>query len=190
MDDNVLRYCNIIFVVDASESMQGAKIGTVNSAIEELVPELKDISESNADVSLGINALIISDSVRWLFKGICCAEDFRWHDIHAGGARNIALALNELNRQMSHEGFCEENRKYFKPIVIFMTDGSSDDDYREPLELLKKNYFFNKAVKIGVAIGSDADREFLTEFTDCTDQVITVYTPESLKRWIRFEELE
>lgn len=34
MEDNALRYCNIIFVVDASESMKGAKIGTVNSVFE------------------------------------------------------------------------------------------------------------------------------------------------------------
>ena len=190
MEDNALRYCNIIFVVDASESMQGAKIGTVNSAIEELVPELRDISESNGDVALGVNALKISDSVRWLFKDICSAGDFKWHDIHAGGARNIGMAMNELNRQMSYNGFFEENKKYFKPIVIFLTDGSSDDDYRESLESLKKNPFFNRAIKIGVAIGSAADRPFLTEFTDCAEQVIEVHTPESLKHWIRFEELE
>ena len=42
----------LFFVVDTSGSMGGAKIGTVNSAIEEVVPELKDISESNADAQI------------------------------------------------------------------------------------------------------------------------------------------
>ncbi len=190
MKDNALRYCNIIFVVDASESMQGVKIGTVNSAIEEVVPELRDISESNGDVALGINVLKISNSVRWLFKDICSARDFKWHDIHAGGARNIGMALNELNRQMSCDGFFEESKKYFKSIVFFPTDGSSEDDYGEPLELLRRNTFFNRAIKVGIAIGSYADREFLIEFTGCADHVITVHTPESLKHWIRFEEIE
>lgn len=97
--------CNIIFAVDASESMQGAKIGTVNSAIEELVPELIDIAESNGDVSLYINALKISSSVRWLFREMCQGENFKWHNIHAGGARNIGMALDELNCKMSREVF-------------------------------------------------------------------------------------
>ena len=66
--------CNIIFIVDASESMKCAKIGTVNSAIEELVPELMDISECNVDVSIYVNALKIGNSVRWLFKDMCCDE--------------------------------------------------------------------------------------------------------------------
>lgn len=148
--------------------------------------ELRDISESNGDVALGVNALKISDSVRWLFNGICSVEDFKWHDIHAGGVRNIGMALNELNQQLSYNGFFEEDKKYFKPIVFLLTDGTSDDDYREPLESLKKNPFFNGAIKIGVAIGSDDDRPFLTEFTDCEDKVITVYTSEALKKWIQF----
>lgn len=43
---------------------------------------------------------------------------------------------------------------------------------------------------MGVAIGIDADREFLTDFTGNEEQVITVHTPEVLKKWIQFEELE
>lgn len=189
VDIDYIGHCNIIFVVDASDSMQGAKIGTVNSAIEELVPEIQDIAETNGDAEIGVNVLKISDSVRWLYKGICSAGEFKWHNIHAGGSRNIGMALNELNRQMSYEGFFVENKNYFKPIVFFLTDGSSEDDYREPLELLKQNYFFNRAIRIGVAIGRDADRSFLTEFTDCADRVITVHTPEAILKTIQFVPL-
>ena len=56
----------LFFVVDTSGSMSGAKIGTVNSAIEEVVPELKDISESNADAQIKVATLSFSTGARWI----------------------------------------------------------------------------------------------------------------------------
>ena len=42
----------LFFVVDTSGSMQGDKIGALNDAIRETVPDLKDLSENNADAKL------------------------------------------------------------------------------------------------------------------------------------------
>lgn len=39
----------IFFLIDTSGSMEGKKIGAVNSAIEELIPDLRHLSESQAD---------------------------------------------------------------------------------------------------------------------------------------------
>lgn len=190
MDENNKWYCNIIFIIDSSKSMQGAKIGTVNSAIEELVPELIDISTASSDVSIYVNALKIGDSVRWLFKDMCKGETFRWHNIHAGGNRNIGQSLRELDRKLRYGKFFNDSKKYFKPIVFFLTDGVSEDNYRESLNLLKKNNLFNEAIKVGVAIGSEADQDFLMEFTGFKDHIVTAHTPEILKRWIVFKELD
>ena len=35
----------LFFLIDTSGSMEGAKIGAVNAAIEEVIPELREISE-------------------------------------------------------------------------------------------------------------------------------------------------
>ena len=47
----------LFFLIDTSGSMSGAKIGTVNAAIENVIPELKDLSESNADSQVKIAVL-------------------------------------------------------------------------------------------------------------------------------------
>ena len=47
----------LFFLVDTSGSMYGTKIGTVNTAIEEIIPELKDLSENNADAEIKIATL-------------------------------------------------------------------------------------------------------------------------------------
>ncbi len=62
------------FVVDTSGSMSGAKIGTVNSAIEEVVPELKDISESNADAQIKVATLSFSTGARWIDSTCSCRK--------------------------------------------------------------------------------------------------------------------
>ena len=185
-----IEHCVIIFIIDASESMRGAKIRTVNSAIEEVITELKDIAEASCDVDLELNILKISDSARWLYNDICKIDSFKWHEIHASGDRNVGMALKELDHQLRYGRFFTYNKKYLRPIVFLLTDGSSDDDYTESLNLLENNMFFIKAKRVGVAIGIDADREFLTDFTGNEEQVITVLTPEVLKKWIQFEELE
>ena len=48
----------LFFLVDTSGSMYGTKIGTVNTAIEEIIPELKDLSES-----IGIDIKDLKDSI-------------------------------------------------------------------------------------------------------------------------------
>ena len=47
----VKRQMVLFFVVDTSGSMQGTKIGAVNTAIREVLPELKDAGGSDIDLN-------------------------------------------------------------------------------------------------------------------------------------------
>ena len=55
----------LFFLVDVSGSMTGSKIGTVNSAIEEVVPEIRSISAENADARIQVATLAFSTGARW-----------------------------------------------------------------------------------------------------------------------------
>ena len=54
------------------------------------------------------------------------------------------------------------------------------------MEKLKQNNWFKKAIKVAVAIGEDANKTVLADFTGNVESVITVHTPEALKKWIQF----
>ncbi len=54
------RTMTLFFVVDASGSMDGSKMGTLNSAIEEVIPEIRKISGENADAAIKIAVLEFS----------------------------------------------------------------------------------------------------------------------------------
>ena len=44
----------LFFLIDCSGSMGGSKIGTVNSVMEELIPEIRGIGGADADIKLAV----------------------------------------------------------------------------------------------------------------------------------------
>lgn len=176
----------LFFVVDTSGSMTGSKIGTVNSAIEEIVPELKDISENNADAQIKVATLAFSTGARWVDSAPVAAENFRWNYLDANGVTDLGEACLQLNEKLSRSAFMSETTGSFAPAIFLMSDGEPTDNYKHGLEKLKQNNWFKKAIKVAVAIGDDANKTVLADFTGNTEAVITVHTAEALKKWIQF----
>ena len=74
----------------------------------------------------------------------------------------------------------------FAPAIFLLSDGEPTDNYKHGLEKLKQNNWFKKAIKVAVAIGEDANKTVLADFTGNVESVITVHTPEALKKWSQF----
>lgn len=176
----------LFFLVDTSGSMAGSKIGTVNSAIEEIVPELKDISETNADAQIKVATLTFSTSAEWIENEPVSAENFRWNYLDAGGVTDLGEACIQLNEKLSRNAFMSDATGSFAPAIFLLSDGEPTDNYRKGLDKLKQNNWFKKAIKVAIAIGDDANESILAEFTGNVEAVIRVHTPEALKKWIKF----
>ena len=176
----------LFFVVDTSGSMSGEKMGTVNSAIEEVIPELKDISETNADAQIKVATLAFSTGARWMESAPVAAENFRWNYLDANGVTDLGEACMQLNEKLSRNAFMGDVTGSFAPAIFLMSDGEPTDNYKHGLEKLKQNNWFKKAIKVAIAIGEDANTSVLADFTGNSEAVITVHTPEALKKWIQF----
>ena len=177
----------LFFVVDTSGSMMGSKIGEVNSAIEEVIPELKDLSESNADAQIKIACLEFSSGARWLTpNGPMDAENFAWNDMDASGVTDLGDACMKLNEKLSTKAFMKEATGSFAPAIFLLSDGGPTDDYKKGLDALKQNNWFRKAIKVAVAIGNDADTSVLEEFTGNSEAVLVVHNPKMLRKMIKF----
>ena len=176
----------LFFMVDTSYSMAGAKIGTVNSAIEEMVPELREISESNADAQIKVATLTFSTGAQWMTNAPVEAENFRWNYLDASGVTDLGEACLQLNEKMSRNAYMNEVAGSYAPVIFLLTDGEPTDNYKYGLDKLKQNNWFKKAIKVAIAIGEDANQEVLAEFTGNMEAVIRVHTPGELKKWIRF----
>ena len=162
------RTMTLFFLIDTSGSMVGNKIGAVNDAVVNVLPMLDEISASN-----------------WLYDEPKLAADFKWQDVQASGLTSLGAACMELNNKLSRNGFMQAASGSFAPAIILLSDGGPTDDFQSGLAKLKSNNWFKAAIKIAIAIGDDADKDVLKDFTGSIEAVFTVHNIEALKQVIR-----
>ncbi|MDR0449661.1 MAG: VWA domain-containing protein [Treponema sp.] len=178
------RQMVMFFLIDTSGSMEGTKISSVNTAIREVIPELRDIG--GADIDLKIAVLEFSTSLRWQNPaGPVSVDSFTWSNLAAEGVTNMGAAFYELNAKLSRNSFLQAPSASLAPVIILMSDGLPSDEWENSLGALKNNNWYKSAVKVALAIGSDADTDVLAQFTGDPAAVLTVYTPETLRAMIK-----
>jgi len=177
----------LFFLIDTSGSMSGSKIGAVNAAIEEVIPELKDLSANNADAEVKIAALEFNSSASWLTsQGPVPVDNFIWRYVNAGGNTSMGEACRKLNDALSTKTFMQEAVGSFAPAIFLLSDGEPTDDFDGGLAELKTNNWFKAAIKAAVAIGDDAKKTRLSEFTGSMESVLEVHNSAMLKKMIKF----
>jgi uncharacterized protein YegL len=177
----------LFFMIDTSGSMDGAKIGAVNTALEEVIPALKEVSDENADAQIKVAAMEFSNGARWITgNGPVPVDQFHWNFIDAAGVTDFGAACKELNNKLSTKAFMQEATGSFAPAIFLMSDGEPTDDWPSGLAALKKNNWFRAAVKVAVAIGEEANKEVLKEFVGSMEAVLTVHNAAMLKKMIKF----
>lgn len=177
----------LFFLIDTSGSMSGSKIGAVNAAIEEVLPELKDLSASNADAEVKIAALEFANSANWITgNSPIPVDDLHWRYVDACGNTSMGEAFRKLNDALSTKTFMQDAVGSFAPAVFLLSDGEPTDDFDGGLFELKSNKWFNAAIKVAVAIGDDANKNRLAEFTGSIESVLEVHNAAMLKKMIKF----
>jgi len=113
-------------------------------------------------------------------------ENFQWNNLSADGVTDFGAACKELSDKMAKEKFLSAPSASVAPAIFLMSDGEPTDDYKAGLAALQQNNWYKYAIKVAVAIGDDANTEVLREFTGNIEAVVTVHTPEALRKMIRF----
>lgn len=176
----------LFFVVDNSGSMSGTKMGEVNDAIRNVLPELAEISNENADAQIKIAAMEFSSGCRWITPIPEDAESFVWKDLNPAGLTDFGAACLQLNEKLSKSEFMSDAVGSFAPAIFLMSDGEPTDAYTSGLAKLKENNWFKHAIKVAIAIGNDANQSVLKEFTGNQETVLVAHDPVTLRKMIRF----
>ena len=179
------RTMTLFFMIDTSGSMEGNKIGAVNDAVVNVLPMLDEISQTNPDAEIKVAALEFSTGTQWLYNEPKLASEFVWQDVKASGLTSLGAACVELNNKLSRSGYMQAASGSFAPAIILLSDGGPTDDYYSGLTKLKTNNWFKAAIKVAIAIGDDADKDVLKDFTGTNEAVFTVHNIEALKQIIR-----
>lgn len=182
------KIMTLFYLVDSSGSMEGAKIGSVNSAMEEaVVKDLRNLSGSNDDAEIRVAIMRFSSGCEWITSsaGPVSINDLRWREVKAGGLTDLGAACMELDSKLSRDGFLKSQSGAYAPVILLFSDGGPTDNWEKGLKRLRSNNWFRHAVKIAVAIGEEADKDVLAAFTGTSEAVIEVCDKETLAALIR-----
>jgi uncharacterized protein YegL len=155
------RDMHFIWMVDGSTSMRGEKIQSLNYAIANALPEMRAAAKSNPYARVLVRALRFATEACWMNKEPVPIAEFQWHDIDADGETAMGQALALVAQELA--GLRLVGR-FLPPVLILVTDGQPTDDFEEGLRQLMAQPLGRAAIRLAVAIGSDADLSRLQDF--------------------------
>ena len=174
----------MFFLIDTSESMAGRSIAQLNDAIREITQNIKAVSDSNPDTCIKLAMMDFSDNPKWITPKPQELSEIKWSDLSTGGEMNMGKAFIELNKKLNRNEFLNETAGMWAPVIILLTDGASDDNYKKGIEELNQNKYFQKSLKI--ALGTEnANMSVLQEFTGSKDTAIYIKDKALVKRFLR-----
>ena len=179
------RPLHFFWLADCSGSMAAdGKMEALNNAIREALPHLNDVAEENPYASLLVRAIAFSTGVRWHIEQPTPVADLHWRDLEAGGFTDLGAALTELATQLRVPPM---EQRALPPAIVLISDGQPTDDFDVGLEELLATPWGERAIRIGVGIGRDADAEMLKRFIGDNElEPITANDPEQLVQMIRW----
>lgn len=177
------RPLHFFWIVDCSGSMEGEKIGSLNYAVRQTIPDMRIVADENPNAKLLIRVLKFSSGAQWQVSNPTPVEDFDWQDLSASGVTDMGKAFELLAEQLKIPPMTE---RALPPVLVLLTDGQPTDEYKGPLAELHKLPWATKAVKIAIAIGKDTDEEMLYEFTKNKETILRANNPQALINFIKW----
>jgi uncharacterized protein YegL len=190
LNDNIDNYyegvLTIIFVVEASESMSGSKIETLNDLISNTIPEIRKIATENPFYKIEITVLKYADNAVWITPTPVDVFDFEWKYLGCDGESNFGAACYQLENQFRRKRKVSYKAS-FCPIIFLFTNSGANGEYSEELYYLYKCSLFKQSMKVALIFGDKPDEQILYEFTGNRDTIEKTLTPETITKYIKFK---
>ncbi len=178
----------LVFLVDVSGSMAGeGKIQSLNSAMEEALPLLRNAATQLVTVRPFARVLTFGSTVAWVVGEAEPLSEFQWPSLAAEpqGMTELGLALDSVLRLLDVPGHASA------PALILCTDGMPTDlqqpSFVDALAALDQHPLGGASPRAAVAIGQVADDdETLSSFVAASSgQVFSAQQPQQLAANIR-----
>lgn len=179
------RPLHFIWICDCSGSMSvDGKIQSLNVAIREAIPHMREIADQNPNATVLVRALRFSTNAQWHVAEPVPIDSFQWTDLQADGITEMGRALAMVAEQLKVPPMTD---RALPPVLVLISDGQPTDDFNSGLRTLMEQPWGKKAVRIAIAIGEDADQEVLQRFIGHPElRPLRANNPEALVRHIRW----
>ena len=178
------RPLHLLFVLDISGSMKGAKIDALNEAMRQALGPMREAARANPTARLLVRALVFSVGARWHVADPTPAADFAWEGPAPAGLTDLGAALHLLASVLRMPPMDE---RALPPVLVLVSDGQPTDDWRAGLAALDALPWGRRAVRLAIAIGDDADLPVLEAFVGNLEYpVLQARDAETLASYIRW----
>lgn len=177
---------HFFWIADCSGSMAAqGKMEALNNAIQECIPATKEAAENNPFADMMVRAIAFSNGARWHIEDETPVEDFVWRELNAGGVTDLGAAIRLLMSELQPE---KMGRRALPPVLVLLSDGAPTDDWKKELEAFNKTGWgrSGRTVRIAVAIGQDANKDVLAEFTGTEETVFEANNAQRLADLIKW----
>lgn len=184
------RPLHFFFLVDCSGSMEIAgKIHSLNEAIRNALPHMRKAAAGQPEAQMLVRAIKFSSGAQWHTPRPTPVAEFNWTDLTAGGPTDMGKALQMLADELKPAPAGPMPQRALPPVLVLLTDGEPTDDFGSGLKVLMDQPWGRKAVRLGIAIGQDANLEVLQRFIGSAGgelKPLQANNPEALVHYIKW----
>ena len=163
----------VFFLVDTSGSMRGEKIEKVNLAFKEMIRSFSNVKNARGDIEVSV--ITFGGKVE-LLQVLKPVDEVGTLNFSAKGNTPMGEAFELVTNMIEDRGIVSE--KAFIPIIVLVSDGiptdlpvnlrksKSKDEFLkwEGLQKMQSSRRTSKSIKLGLSIGTDANKEMLKAF--------------------------
>jgi uncharacterized protein YegL len=151
----------VFVLADVSGSMaQDGKIDTMNLAMSDLFSALAEEQDTRGVIHVGI--ITFGGETAALHMPLSPASSVRWTEMTAQGRTPMGAAFTLLTHQLNDTSVIPV--RAFEPTVVLVSDGLPTDSWEEALEEFKQSKHGQRALRMAMAIGADANEGQLEQF--------------------------
>ncbi|MBL8315474.1 MAG: VWA domain-containing protein [Rubrivivax sp.] len=154
----------VIVLADTSGSMSvNGKIDALNEALKSMILSFGREGRLRAEIQVGL--ITFGGDAAQAHVPLVGAHRIDGVQALVANGRTPMGAAFAMARQWLEDKNLVPSRAY-RPVLVLVSDGAPTDDWQEPLEALKTSERGQKATRFAMAIGADADRAMLRQFTN------------------------
>lgn len=181
---------HFVWIADCSMSMaQDGKIQSLNQAIREAVPHMRRVDDENPRGRILVRSLAFDTNARWHQGQPVDVHSFQWKDLQARGKTAMGAALEKVGRAFEVD---KMPQNALPPVLVLVSDGQPTDSFKAGYREMMSRPWCQKAVRMAISIGRDADEGVLRKFIGRGQEVgpLQANNPEQLAEQIEWVSTE
>lgn len=155
------RPLHFIWIVDCSGSMSGERIHALNYAVREAITVIREAAKDHPECYVLMSTIKFSNGAEWVSAQPTSVDSYKWTDLRTDGVADMGKALEMVAEQLKMPPM---DARGLPPVLVLFSSIGPTDDFTAGLKALMDQPWGQKAIRVAIAIGGNADLIPLQKF--------------------------